>query len=76
MPEGLQKSQTMGAKLHSQKGNSPDYHLRSLNFSDRRPRPTFDTEILKRLFNDLNKQRDKNVSLIQYQKRGGGAKCN
>jgi len=24
-------SQAVGAKLHSQKGNSPDHHLRSLN---------------------------------------------
>ena len=32
MPEKiLAGSQTVGAKLHSQKGNSPDLHLRSLN---------------------------------------------
>ena len=31
MPEKLDASRTMGAKLRGQKGNSPDLHLRSLN---------------------------------------------
>jgi len=32
MPEVLLASRTVGAKLHGQKGNSPDLHLRSLSF--------------------------------------------
>ena len=31
MPENIYASKTVGAKLHSLKGNNPDLNLRSLN---------------------------------------------
>ena len=39
--KNLTNSKTMGAKLRSQKGNSPDRHLRSLNFLFFKNKPCF-----------------------------------